>query len=75
MIQISRMRLIAAIKIPTLIMVGEEDPGTPPAMSLQLHEQIAGSELVTIRSASHLSNLEQTETFNRTLLAFLLRHA
>ena len=66
---------IAAIKVPTLIVVGEEDQGTPVAASRAINEKIAGSELVIIKSASHLSNLEQPEEFTRALTTFLGRVA
>jgi 3-oxoadipate enol-lactonase len=66
---------IAAIKLPTLIVVGEEDQGTPVAASRVMHEKIAGSELVILRSAAHLSNLEQPEEFTRAVTAFLARVA
>ena len=66
---------IAAIKLPTLIVVGEEDPGTPVAASRVMNEKIAGSELVILKSASHLSNVEQPEAFTRALTAFLNRVA
>ena len=60
-----------AIAIPTLIIVGEDDPGTPVAASRVIHEQIKGSELVILKSAAHLSNLEQPEAFNQALTGFL----
>jgi 3-oxoadipate enol-lactonase len=62
---------LSEIKIPTLIMVGEDDPGTPVAASEAMHKRIANSKLVIIPSARHLSNLEQPETFNANLLTFL----
>jgi pimeloyl-ACP methyl ester carboxylesterase len=64
---------LGAIKLPTLVIVGEEDQGTPVAASRTIHEQIRGSELAILKSASHLSNLEQPEEFTRTLTAFLGR--
>jgi 3-oxoadipate enol-lactonase len=64
---------IHEIRLPTLVIVGAEDQGTPVPMSRTIHEQIAGSELVILPSASHLSNLEQPEAFNNTVLAFLGR--
>ena len=64
---------IAAITTPTLIIVGAEDAGTPVAASRTIHERIRGSELVILPSASHLSNIEQPEAFNRALLGFLVR--
>jgi 3-oxoadipate enol-lactonase len=62
---------ISKIKIPTLIMVGEDDPGTPVSASEVMHERITGSKLVVLPSARHLSNVEQTEAFNAALLEFL----
>jgi 3-oxoadipate enol-lactonase len=64
---------IPAIKMPTLIVVGEEDQGTPVAASRTMHEKIAGSELVILKSASHLSNMEQPEEFTRAITTFLAR--
>ena len=61
------------ITLSTLIIVGEEDPGTPVAAAEAIHERIAGSRLVILPSARHLSNIEQAEAFNRALLDFLPR--
>lgn len=62
---------LAEITLPTLIMVGEEDPGTPVAASEAIHQQIRGSKLVILPSASHLNNIEQADLFNSHLLEFL----
>jgi 3-oxoadipate enol-lactonase len=62
-----------AIMLPTLIIVGEDDPGTPVAASRMIHERIKGSEMVILKLASHLSNMEQPEAFNRAVTAFLAR--
>jgi 3-oxoadipate enol-lactonase len=62
---------LSAIKIPTLIMVGEDDPGTPVSASEAMHQRIPDSKLVIIKSARHLSNVEQPEVFNTNLLTFL----
>src|SRR5881396_2370299 len=62
---------IGAIKIPTLIIVGEDDQGTPVAASKVMHAQIKGSELVVLKSAAHLSNMEQPEAFTNALTGFL----
>jgi 3-oxoadipate enol-lactonase len=64
---------LSGIKLPTLIMVGEEDPGTPVAASEAIHERIAGSQLVILPAARHLSNIEQAEAFNESLMDFLLQ--
>jgi len=59
------------IACPMLIIVGEQDPGTPVAMAREIHEATPGSELVIIPSAAHLSNIEQPQAFTAALLDFL----
>jgi len=66
---------LSTIKIPTLILVGELDPITPPAAAEAMHERIPGSELFIVPHAAHMSNLENTEFFNEKLLYFLKRVA
>ncbi|MBI4206062.1 MAG: 3-oxoadipate enol-lactonase [Betaproteobacteria bacterium] len=61
------------IKCPTLVIVGEQDMGTPPAMARQIHENLPGSELQIIPSAAHLSNIEQAGVFTDAVLGFLDR--
>ena len=63
--------LLAKITAPTLILVGAEDAITPVADSEKMHQGIAGSRLVVIENAGHVSNLERTEQFNDALLSFL----
>ncbi len=62
---------LSEINMPTLIMVGEDDPGTPVSASEAIHERISHSKLVILPSARHLSNVEQADLFNVTLLEFL----
>ena len=57
--------------MPTLIVVGDEDTVTPPAASEAMHRAIAGSELVRIPQAGHLSNLERPDAFTAAVAAFL----
>ena len=69
--KLSYLDQLAEIKIPTLIIVGEDDPGTPVAAAQAIHERIPDSKLVIVPSAQHLSNVEQPEFFNAALLEFL----
>jgi pimeloyl-ACP methyl ester carboxylesterase len=62
---------LVSIHVPTLIVVGEEDVITPPSAAEELHAGIAGSELVRIPGAGHLSSLEQPAAFNSALARFL----
>ena len=62
---------VAAIAVPTLILVGDEDAITPPVLSEDLHASISGSHLERISGASHLANLDQAAEFNRAIDDFL----
>jgi len=62
------------IKVPTHIIVGDEDTLTPPALSQSMAARIPGARLSIVKGAGHLSNLEQPEAFNAAALAFLLEH-
>jgi 3-oxoadipate enol-lactonase len=66
---------LQAITVPALVVVGEDDPGTPVAASRVIQEQIKGSQLVILKSAAHLSNMEQPQAFNQAVTAFLAKHA
>jgi len=59
------------IQCPILVIVGEQDPGTPLAMAQEIHANAPGSKLVVLPSAAHLANLEQPEGFSRALREFL----
>jgi pimeloyl-ACP methyl ester carboxylesterase len=43
-------------------------------MAETIHQRIAGSELVILKNAAHLSNMEQAAAFNEAVLGFLARH-
>jgi pimeloyl-ACP methyl ester carboxylesterase len=63
--------ILPTIHCPTLILVGEEDMLTPPALSQDMQRAIGGAELVMVPRAGHLSSLEQPEVFNAALARFL----
>ncbi len=63
------------ISLPTLILVGEDDPATPVSASQAMHERIRHSILVILPACRHLSNVEQAEAFNTHLLEFLKTHS
>src|SRR5213075_2160126 len=51
--------LLPSINIPTLILVGDQDPITPPAVAETMNKEIKNSKLITIKSAAHLTSMEQ----------------
>jgi pimeloyl-ACP methyl ester carboxylesterase len=60
----------AALKVPTLIVVGDEDePCVKP--SHFLHETIPGARLEVIRKCGHLVNIEEPEILNPMTLGFI----
>ena len=59
------------IACPILVIVGEQDMGTPLAMAQEIHANAPGSSLAVLSPAAHLSNLEQPEQFNKALAGIL----
>lgn len=64
-------RTIGKIGTPTLVLVGDGDPATPPSSAEFIHSRIAGSKYVVIPNAAHLTNIEQPAAFNAAVLGFL----
>jgi pimeloyl-ACP methyl ester carboxylesterase len=62
---------LPSIAEPTLIIVGDNDPITPPAVAESMNKAIPHSKLVIIKGAAHLSTMEQPEQVNQALRAFL----
>jgi pimeloyl-ACP methyl ester carboxylesterase len=60
-----------AIKAPTLILVGDQDVATPPAVARRIHELIPHSQLAIIPGAGHTSTVEEPEAVNAAILGFL----
>ena len=63
---------LVAVSVPTLVVVGEEDPSTPPEHARAIADGIPGARLVVIPNAAHLVNVEQPEAFTRAVLDHLL---
>jgi 3-oxoadipate enol-lactonase len=62
---------ITGITAPTLIIVGELDPGTPVSAAEAIHERIAGSKLLVIPNAAHFVHMECADEFNAAVMGFL----
>ena len=59
------------IACPTLILVGEFDPSSPPAAAHVLEQNIAGAEMHVIPAASHMAPVENPDVINAHLVRFL----
>ena len=65
---------IEEIRVPTLVMAGEEDTVYPPELAREMARRIPGAELVMFERTGHLANLEEPDRFNQVVFDFLSRH-
>ncbi len=62
---------LPAIRVPTLVLVGEEDVLTPPSESEAMARAIPRARLERVSRAGHLSNLDNPAAVNAALRGFL----
>ncbi len=62
---------LGEIGVPTLVIVGEDDPGTPVSAARTIQEGIPGARLLVVPAARHLANVEQASAVNQAMLSFL----
>jgi 3-oxoadipate enol-lactonase len=65
---------LSDIKVPTLVVSGSDDMVAPPKMMERMAQKIPGSEYVCLSGCGHLGPMDQPESFNSALLAWLERH-
>lgn len=59
------------IRCPVLVLCGEADRVTPPALSTSLVKMIPGARMELVEGAGHLANLERPDAFNALAGAFI----
>ena len=69
--KLDQLQDLARISAPTLILVGADDPSTPPAASEVIYKHVTHSKMEVVAHASHFLNVEQSKHFNEALLTFL----
>jgi pimeloyl-ACP methyl ester carboxylesterase len=62
---------LAAIACPTLMLVGEQDGGTPPELAREIASAIAGIRLVIVPDCGHLSTIEQPQAVTQALVEWM----
>jgi pimeloyl-ACP methyl ester carboxylesterase len=63
--------LLARIRVPVLVVAGDDDQVVPAAAMQEMAAAIAGSQFVVIPGAGHLTPLEQPAALNQILADFL----
>jgi 3-oxoadipate enol-lactonase len=58
------------VKASTMVIVGAQDPATPPAQGEAIANAIPGAKVATI-DAAHIANMEKPQVYTRTVLDFL----
>jgi pimeloyl-ACP methyl ester carboxylesterase len=59
---------VAAIAAPTLVIVGDQDPSTPPDHARLIGSRVDGARVVELERARHLLNVEHPDRVTRELL-------
>jgi 3-oxoadipate enol-lactonase len=62
---------LSRITAPTLVLAGDEDQSTPPALAETIAASIPGARLELIAGAAHLANVSHADEFSRRVLDFL----
>ena len=62
---------LAAIRCPTLVIVGDGDVLTPPERAEEIAKGVPGARLSVIRDSGHLSTLEQPAAVTKSMVEFL----
>jgi len=65
---------LETIRVPTLLMPGDQDLQTPPWVMRRQLAHIPGAKFIVLPEASHSINWEQPEAFNRNVLEFIQGH-
>jgi pimeloyl-ACP methyl ester carboxylesterase len=63
---------LAAISVPTLVLVGDRDLLTPPERAEELAAAIPNARLKVVPVCGHASTLEQPEAVNRALIEWIV---
>lgn len=62
---------LGAIRAPTLVIVGADDPAAPPDHGERIAAGIAGARVAVVQHAAHLANVQQPAAVTRLALAHL----
>lgn len=70
-----RRALLPEIKVPTLLVAGEDDKVAPASVMERMAQKIPGAEYFLLEGCGHLGPMDQPDPFNAALLSFLQRRS
>jgi 3-oxoadipate enol-lactonase len=62
---------LPSVRVPTLVVCGAEDAGTPPAQNRGISALVPGARYEEIADARHFPNVERPDIFNRIMLDWI----
>ncbi len=62
---------LPSLKLPVLVVCGDQDPGTPPEENRRIAGLVPGARYEEIPNARHFPNVEHPNTFNRIMTGWL----
>jgi 3-oxoadipate enol-lactonase len=62
---------LASLRVPTLVVCGAEDPGTPASENRRLAGLVPDGRYQEIADARHFPNVERPEVFNQIMMGWL----
>jgi len=66
---------LGRLSVPTRVVAGAEDPGTPPEVGRRIADAVPGSDLVVLDGAAHIANVAVPEPFAAAVRGHLARTA
>ena len=72
--QPTTLQRLEAMKVPTLVIAGDEDAYAPPPVMKLFADRIAGAEFAVLEGVGHSAYWEKPEAWNQLVQRFLQRH-
>ena len=65
---------LPSVRVPTLVVCGADDPGTPASENRRLASLVPGARYEEIAGMKHFPNVEAPDQFNRIMMGWLETH-
>lgn len=64
---------LGQVAVPTRVVAGADDPGTPPQVGRLIADSVPGADLVVLEGAAHIANVAVPDAFNAAVRDHLVR--